>query len=104
MTKYAGLVGYATQEEIRPGVWSDTITEVFMRGDVLRLAGSHSSGEKVNDDLTLQNRISLIGSPYAYKNFLNIKYVTYMGVRWKVLGVEVPRPRLIISLGGVWNG
>ena len=103
MAKYAGLVGYATQEETRPGVWSNVIVERMMRGDVIRLAASHTSSEKVNDDVTLQNRISLVGDPFAYDNFLNIKYLTYMGIKWKVQGIEVSRPRLIVSLGGVWN-
>lgn len=104
MAKYAGLVGYATQEETVPGVWKNSITERKMRGDVIRLANSNQMSEGVNDDVILQNRISLVGDPYAFSNFYNLKYVTYLGTKWKVTGVEVTRPRLIVSLGGVWNG
>lgn len=104
MAKYAGLVGYVTQEETSPGIWSHVSTEKEMRGDVIRLASSFEQGEKVNDDINLQNRISLVGNPYAFSNFTSIKYVWYLGNKWKVTGVEVLRPRLILTLGGLWNG
>src|SRR5699024_3840920 len=104
MAKYAGLVGYVTQEETSPGIWSPVSTEKKMRGDVIRLASSFEQGEKVNDDINLQNRISLVGDPYAFSNFTSIKYVWYLGNKWKVTGVEVSRPRLILTLGGLWNG
>lgn len=104
MAKYAGLVGYVTQEETVPGVWIPVATERKMRGDVIGLGYSFQENEKVNDDITLQHRLSLVGDPFAYKHFTTIKYVHYLGVKWKVTGVQIQRPRLILSLGGVWNG
>lgn len=109
MAKFAGLVGYVTQEETKKGIWSPVTTERKMRGDVIRIANSfvsdgRTSSDKVNDDITLQNRISLVADPYAYSNFTSIKYVKYLNVKWKVENIEVQRPRIILSLGGVWNG
>lgn len=106
MTKYAGLVGYVTQEESPPdsGIWLNKTVEVKMHGDIVTKSHSYAASDGVNDDITLQNRISLVGSPYAYSNFMTMKYVTWMGVKWKITDVEVQRPRLIVSLGGVWNG
>lgn len=104
MAKYAGLVGYVTQEETSPGIWSSVNNEKSMRGDVIRQSSSFEQGEKVNDDINLQNRISLVGNPYAYSNFTSIKYIWYLGNKWKVVSVEVARPRLILTLGGLWNG
>lgn len=104
MTKYAGLVGYVTQMETRPGIWEPVETEKQMRGDVIRLANSYESADKVNDDIILNNRISLVGDPFAYSNFTNLKFITYLGAKWKVTGIEVQRPRLICTLGGIWNG
>lgn len=109
MAKFAGSVGYVTQEETRPGIWQPVATEKKMSGDVIRMANAFSSdgrvtSGKVNDDITLQHRISLIANPYAYENFTKIKYVRWLGIMWKVESVEVTRPRLILSLGGVWNG
>lgn len=104
MAKYAGLVGYVTQEEIAPGVWEAEPKHRLMKGDVLRQSNSYSGGQKVNEDVTLQHRISLVGDPFAFDNYSNIKYLVLNGVKWKVTGVEITRPRLIVTLGGLWNG
>lgn len=104
MTKYAGMIGYESRVETSPGVWSPVITEVKMTGDVLKLSKSSSSNEQVNEDIILQNRLSVIAGPYAYENFMNIRYATWLGTRWRVTGVEIERPRLIISLGGPYFG
>ena len=104
MAKFAGLVGYVTQKESESGVWLPETVERKMRGDVIRAASSFNANEKVNEDIILQQRISLVGDPYAFANFTGLKYVTYLGVKWKVLSIEVNRPRLVVTLGGVWNG
>lgn len=101
MAKYAGLVGYATQKETRPGIWEKDIAERLMYGDVLNINHSRRGGEKVNEDITLSNIISLMASP---EDVLNLEYVEYMGVKWKATSVEVQRPRIIVTLGGVWHG
>ena len=104
MAKFAGLVGYVTQKESTSGVWLPETVERKMRGDVIRAASSFNANEKVNEDIILQQRISLVGDPYSFANFTTLKYVTYLGVKWKVLSIEVNRPRLIVTIGGVWNG
>lgn len=109
MAKFTGLVGYVTQTETSPGIWQSIPVERKMRGDVLRLASSATSDGRVrdgsiNDDIDIQQRISLVADPFSYENFSSLKYIIYMGVKWKITGVEVQRPRLILTLGGVWNG
>ena len=109
MAKFTGWVGYVTQTETSPGIWQSIPVEHKMRGDVLRLASSATNDGRIrdgsiNDDIDIQQRISLVADPFAYENFSSLKYVIYMGVKWKITGVEVPRPRLILTLGGVWNG
>lgn len=109
MAKFTGLVGYVTQTETSPGIWQSIPVERKMRGDVLRLASSVTSDGRVrdgsiNDDIDIQQRISLVADPFSYENFSSLKYIVYMGVKWKISGVEVQRPRLILTLGGVWNG
>lgn len=108
MAKFTGLVGYVTQTETSPGIWQSIPVERKMRGDVFRLASSVTGDGrvrdgKINEDIDIQQRISLVADPFAYENFSSLKYITYMGVKWKITGVEVQRPRLILTLGGVWN-
>ena len=101
--KYYGVIAYGIQEERAPSVWEEVITEHPYRGDILKFTNKQESAG-VNDDINVSNRLSIIGDPYAFNNFQHIKYVCWMGAKWKVTDVEVERPRLILTLSGVWNG
>lgn len=105
MAKFYGPIGYAVTTEIRPGVWKDQITERNYAGDVMRNSSRWSvSSDRTNDDLNISNQISIIADPFAYENFHAMKYIGYMGANWKITNVEVQYPRLILTVGGVFNG
>lgn len=102
--RFFDKVGYGTQQNLGGGVWSDSITERTYYGEVLSATRSLEPSDKVNDDIRLQNRISIVADAFALENFINIKYVSWQGSLWTVNSVEVERPRLILALGGVYNG
>lgn len=104
MTRFSGMVGYVNLAETTPGVWEPVEKERKMKGDVIRQSSTNSNSGGLNDDVTLNHRISLIGDAYAFDNYYNIKYVKMNTTRWKVTGIEIERPRIIVTLGGVWNG
>lgn len=101
--KWYGSIGFAELKETTPGVWTPQITERNYRGDLVRNTRRLQSTDKVNDDININNQISIVADPYANMNFHTIKYATFMGTKWKVSDVEVQYPRLILSLGGVYN-
>lgn len=104
MAKFYGIIGYATTVETKPGVWVEEIIERMYAGDLGRNTRRLQSGAQVNDDLTIANEISIIADPYAYQNFHAMRYVKFMGTKWKVSNVEVQFPRLILTTGGIYNG
>lgn len=104
MAKFYGVIGYAIQSETSPGVWTETIAERVYRGDIIQNKNRWQSSDKVNDNLVVSNKISIISDPFSYENFQYIRYVNWMGANWKVDSVEIQRPRLFISIGGVYNG
>lgn len=104
MSKYYGKIGFAESVEIRPGVWKDCIVEKEYKGDWVKNYRKLQDSGLVNDDLNIADDLTIILDPYAACNYFNIKYVTYMGTKWKAKSVEVQRPRLRISLGGIYNG
>lgn len=104
MTKYAGLVGYVTTVESSPGVFSPVSTSKVMKGDMIRQSSSVQSGDKINSDISLNHRVSLVGDAYAFGNYYNIKWIQIDGMKWEVSSVEIQRPRLIVTLGGLYNG
>lgn len=102
--KFAGKVGYEVLQETRPSVWQQIITERPYRGDVNRVSRRYQSGDKVNDDIVISNEIEILADAFAFENFQNIKYVTWMGINWTVNTITVEPPRLILEIGGVYNG
>lgn len=97
------MIGYGETKETRPGVWCEEITERAYYGDVLQNTRRWETGEHLNDDLNINNKISIVADPYTYQNFHTMRYIKWMGVKWKVTNVEVLYPRLILTIGGVYN-
>lgn len=104
MAKFFGEVGYGFTVESSDGVWEDEIVERTHSGDIIRNTRRLSDGEGVNDNLSVNNSISILADPYASEHFFAIRYVRWAGTLWKVSEVEVQRPRLILRLGEVYNG
>lgn len=104
MAKYCGMIGYAGLVEIEPGIWEDGITEREAIGDMLSNYRSLENSGDINDNINIANKISIVADPYAINNFHSMRYATYMGAKWKIKNVEVNHPRLILTLGGVYNG
>lgn len=103
MAKFHGMIGFAENREVKPGVWRDVIVEREYGGDVLDRLFENRSSQDVNDDLILNNKISVISDTYAFENFQFMKYVVYLGKKWKISSVSVQYPRLVLSMGGVYN-
>lgn len=104
MGKFYGLIGYVTTSETEPGVWTEIPTTHNYCGDIMSESRSWKTGESINDDLTINNRISIVADPYAYENFHTMKYINWMGTNWKIIKIDVQRPRLVLTIGGVYNG
>lgn len=103
MAKFCGNVGYAVDIEAEPGLWVQGPTVKKYYGDVSRTSSRYQNAEKLNDDLNLSMEISIVADKFAYENFSQIRYVEYLGAKWRVTNVEVRHPRLVLSIGGVYN-
>ena len=104
MARYSGMIGFITTELTTNGVWVSIPVERRYYGDLTRNHKRWEDNQKVNSDITLQNEISIIADPYALQNFQSIRYAELMGSVWKVTAVDVQYPRLVLSIGGVYNG
>lgn len=109
--KYYGKVGYVdTVEQIDPttgkgnGVWKEIAEERFYYGDVLEKGSRYTTGENINNNKTIGNRISIVADSYAYQNFHAIRYAEFMGSFWNVTNATIEHPRITLSLGEVYNG
>lgn len=103
MAKYFGEIGFSITTETKPGVWTEEITTRNYSGDVIRQSYRWQNSQNVNDDLNISNRISIVMDNFAVENVGAMKYATFMKSKWKITEVEVEYPRLILSLGGLYN-
>lgn len=105
MAKFYGIIGYSETKEVSPGVWEEDITEREYYGDLLRNMNKFQSSEQLNDNINISNEVSIVADPYARDNFHLMRYICFnrSGAKWKVISVEVQFPRLILTVGGVYN-
>lgn len=105
MAKFYGLIGYANTVETAPGVYEEQITTKEYYGDLLRNSRKlQTSSDSLNDNINVANEISILADPFANNNFHSMRYVEFMGSKWKITSVDVQFPRLILTIGGVYNG
>ena len=103
MAKFFGKIGYAKTVETAPGVWKEQITERKYYGDMTRNTRRLQSTDQLNDNINISNELSIVADPFANENFHSMRYVEYMGAKWKISDVEVQYPRLRLTIGGVYN-
>lgn len=104
MAKFYGAIGYAETVETSPGVWQEQIVKRNYYGELIRNTRRlQTASEQLNDNINIANEISIVADPYANEHFYSMRYVEFVGVKWKITNVEVQYPRLILTIGGVYN-
>ncbi len=104
--KWFGEIGFLTYERDpdNPTGWLPKMVKETYYGDVLKVYKSDKEiSNQIADDITINNRISIIADPFAMNNFHQIKYIEFMGAKWKVTSVDVRYPRLDIYMGSVYK-
>ena len=85
--RYHGKIGFLTEsQETAPGVWNE------------------GTSDSTNDNLIIKNRLEIVADPFVYSHIGSILYAEVNGTKWRVKDIEDAYPRLILSLGGVYNG
>lgn len=105
MRKFYGPIGFAETVETKPGVWTNSIVEHNYYIDVDKFNIKHTTNsDSTNDDLDVNSQFSFIADPFAVNHFTSMKYIEFMGTRWKILSVLPRDHRLVLTVGGVFNG
>lgn len=103
MARYSGKIGFIEIEEVSKGVYEEVVTDRPYFGDVIRDIHKQTIGDSINSDLRVNNSISIVADMYAEENFMRIAYVWWVGNRWTVTSVQIERPRLILTVGELYN-
>ena len=101
--KYCGDIGYFEIVETKPGLCEQKLVFKKAKGDIIRNTKRNQMASNINDNIIVNNSISIVADPYAREHFFNIKCARWQGTLWNVSSVEVQYPRLILELGGPYN-
>lgn len=104
--KFSGIVGFVLDEvDVSLGTYKPQVEERQYKGDVRRNTRRNVSTDYQNSDVEISNQISILSDLYSQQNWNSIKYVIWNGVKWSVTNIDLSDyPRLILDLGGVYNG
>lgn len=103
MAKFCGKIGFENTKQTGVDIYEESIEEYEYFGDVIRNRGRIINGSEINSDVNISNQISIVADPFANTHFHSIRYVEWMGSKWRVTDVEVQYPRLVLSIGGLYN-
>ena len=106
--KFSGMIGFElerVEDPDRPSVYRPQMIEKNYKGDVLnRTSRWQQSDIAVDDNLNVSNRISVVSNKFLDDNLSSMKYIVFKGVAWKINSITLQPPRLILEMGGVYNG
>lgn len=105
--KFHGTIGFwIDDEEVDAGVYMPHIVERSgYHGEILRnMRRAQPVSNQQNDDLVVNNQLSILSDLYLQQHWSSVRYVVWNGARLKVTNVEVGYPRIILEVGGVYNG
>ena len=103
MARYCGVIGFAITDETVQDVWTESYITRKYYGDLLAAKKRTANGEGLNDNYSLSNRVSIVADPFAEEHLAEMRYAELHGVKWKITEREIAYPRIILSLGGVFN-
>ena len=101
--RWFGKVGFVYTTETSPGIMEEVSEEREYYGDVLQNMRRWENGISINDNIVIQNRISIVADSFANENIGNMKYITFSNTKWKISSCDISWPRLIITTGEVYN-
>ena len=104
MARFCGKVGYVDPDEESKGVFVNKPEEHVYYGDTTNISKRWQTNENLNDDIRLEQNVSIMADAYAYKNYWKIRYIIIDDIAWRVTNVQVARPRLLLYIGGIYNG
>ena len=104
MTRCSGIIGYALAVETQPGVWEESITDKPYFGEVVRDNRKVVDQTQINNSINISNNISVVSNKFMLENMAFMRYITFMKSKWNITSVDIKPPRIIITMGGLYNG
>lgn len=104
MAKFYGSIGFSRTVETAPSVYEEQTSERKYFGDIQADFFKIKNGKNLNDEIDINNKLSIVADSFAINHYGAMRYVKWHNEAWEISSVEVSWPRLILSIGGLYNG
>ena len=101
---YLGYEGPSVEDPPDSGIYKASVVERVHTGVIVKHRRNQDNATSINGVMSVNNDISIVGDPYALEHLHNLKYIRWNNVCWTVTSVETDTPRIIVSIGEVYNG
>lgn len=104
MGRFSGKIGFVETVETASGIFSPVVTERQYHGDMItRRVRLDANGDSTNDELTLNNDISVVADKFSKEHLGYMRYVILHGLKWKITSATIEYPRIRLTIGGLYN-
>lgn len=102
--KFYVVVGFWVDDvETSPGVYRPGIVTRNYYAEVSRNNRRWQDQSRANDELKVENTISILSDLFARKNLASIRYIIWNGNKLKVTNVQLDYPRIKLEVGGFYD-
>lgn len=102
--RYSGKLGIVEQQEVRPGIWEEVVTEEPVLGTLEQRTEVLAGSSDVLPRYTTSTSISVPARGVGLQDNSVIRYITLMGDRWQISSIVQQPPRIVIYVGEKYSG
>ena len=104
MARFSGPIGINRGTvETAPGIIKRNIVEVEVTGEVRQLKFRWPEAG-MRDGLKAQHVLSVVTPEDSEIDLTEAVYIGWQGRKWSVTSIQYKRPRVELTLGGLYNG
>lgn len=103
--RYSGVLAYATEVEVKPGKWEETVIEHELLGEVKQRTEVVMQDNRIIPGSRTNTSLSVWQLGIGPLDNSRIRYVTYNGEKWTVQSiVDESATRMTLYIGEEYNG
>lgn len=104
MTKFRGSIGIKRRStETSPGVFEEVIEDIEVTGEMRNIRARWPNMQQGNG-VSLRHFLSIVTPEDSVVDYSEVVYIWWQGRKWSVESIAYERPRVELTLGGLYNG
>jgi len=104
MSRFWGSIGISRGPvETAPGVFKQNIEEVSVTGEMRQLHLRWPQAG-MREGLSAKHVLSVVTPEDSVIDFTEVVYIVWQSRKWSVTSIQYKRPRVELTLGGLYNG